>query len=51
MRTQIREGEVHCEAIFFDECGKERSGMVSGEYKTPREAAAALHDKIYENAK
>ena len=51
MRTRIREGEVQCEAIFFDECGKVRSGMVSGDYQTPREAAAALLDKIYENAK
>ena len=51
VRTRIREGELHFEAIFFDECGKPRSGVVSGQYQTPWEAASALLDKIYENAK
>jgi hydroxymethylbilane synthase len=51
IRTRLREGELHCEAIFFDECGKPRSGIISGEYQTPREAASALFEKIYENAK
>ena len=51
IRTRIRERELHCEAIFFDEVGKPRSGIISGEYETPRQAASALLEKIYENAK
>ena len=44
-------GDLCCEAIFFDESEKPRSGIVSGAFHTPREAASALLDKIYETAK
>jgi hydroxymethylbilane synthase len=51
IRTRIRDGELHCEAIFFDERGEPKSGTISGKYETPREAASVLLEKIYENAR
>jgi hydroxymethylbilane synthase len=51
IRARIQEGDVWCEAVFFDESEKPRSGIVSGAFHTPQEAAAALLDKIYETAK
>ena len=51
IRTRIQEGDVWCEAVFFDESEKPRSGIVSGAFHTPQEAASALLDKIYETAK
>jgi hydroxymethylbilane synthase len=51
IRARIQGGDLCCEAIFFDESEKPRSGIVSGTFHTPREAASALLDKIYETAK
>jgi hydroxymethylbilane synthase len=51
IRARIQEGDVWCEAVFFDESEKPRSGIVSGAFHTPQEAASALLDKIYETAK
>jgi len=51
IRARIQGDDLCCEAIFFDESEKPRSGIVSGTFHTPREAASALLDKIYETAK
>jgi hydroxymethylbilane synthase len=51
IRARIQGGDLCCEAIFFDESQKPRSGVVLGTFHTPREAASALLDKIYETAK
>jgi hydroxymethylbilane synthase len=51
IRARIHKGDLCCEAIFFDESEKPRSGIVSGPFHTPKEAASALLDKIYETAK
>ena len=51
IRARIQEGDLWCEAVFFDESEKPRSGIVSGAFHTPQEAASALLDKIYETAK
>jgi hydroxymethylbilane synthase len=51
IRAQIQGANLRCEAIFFDEGEKPRSGIVSGTFRTPREAALTLLDKIYETAK
>jgi len=50
IRARIQGGDLCCEAIFFDESEKPKSGIVSGAFHTPREAASALLDKIYEIA-
>src|SRR5260370_31845695 len=49
--AEIKGDIFHCEAIFFDESEKPRSGIISCAFHTPREAASALLDKIYETAK
>jgi hypothetical protein len=51
IHARIQGGDLCCEAIFFDGSDKPRSGTVSGAFHTPREAASALLNKIYENAK
>jgi hydroxymethylbilane synthase len=51
IRAEIKGDILHCEAIFFDESEKPRSGIISGAFHTPREAASALLDKIYETSK
>src|SRR5258708_16091669 len=51
IHARIQGGDLCCEAIFFDESEKPKSGIVSGAFHTPREAASALLDKIYETAK
>ncbi len=51
IRARIQGSDLCCEAIFFDGSDKPRSGTVSGAFHTPREAASALLDKIYETAK
>ena len=51
IRARLYEGYLCCEAVFFDESEKPRSGIVSGTFRTPEEAASALLDKIYETAK
>jgi hydroxymethylbilane synthase len=51
IRARLYEGCLCCEAVFFDESEKPRSGIVSGTFRTPEEAASALLDKIYETAK
>ncbi len=51
IRARIQGDDLCCEAIFFDESEKPKSGMVSGAFRSPREAASALLEKIYETAK
>jgi porphobilinogen deaminase len=51
IRARVQEGDLRCEAVFFDESEKPRYGIVSGAFHTPQEAASALLDKIYETAK
>jgi hydroxymethylbilane synthase len=51
IRTRIQGNELSCEAIIFDESDKPRFGIVSGEFRTPQEAASALLKRIYETAK
>jgi hydroxymethylbilane synthase len=51
IHARIQGGDLCCEAIFFDGSDKPRSGTVSGAFHTPREAASALLNKIYETAK
>jgi hydroxymethylbilane synthase len=51
IRARVQAGDLRCEAVFFDESGKPRHGIVSGAFHTPQEAASALLDKIYETAK
>ena len=51
IRARIQGDDLCCEAIFFDESEKPRSGIVSGTFHTPQEAASALLDRIYETAK
>ena len=51
IRARNKGENLSCEAIFFDNGEKPRSGIVSGAFHTPKEAAAALLDKIYETAK
>ena len=51
IHARFQGDELCCEAIFFDESKKPRSGRVSGQFHTPREAASALLVKIYETSK
>jgi hydroxymethylbilane synthase len=51
IRARVQEGELSCEAIFFEENEKPRSGFISGAFHTPQEAAEALLNRIYETAK
>jgi hydroxymethylbilane synthase len=51
IRTSLSGNELRCEAVIFDESEKPRSGTVSGEFQTPRAAAAALLNRIYEKGK
>src|SRR6202022_2035982 len=51
LRTSLNGSELRCEAIIFDESDKPRSETLSGEFKTPRAAAAALLNRIYEKGK
>lgn len=51
LRTSLNGSELRCEAIIFDESDEPRFGTVSGEFKTPTAAAAALFDRIYEERK
>jgi len=51
IRTSLVGAELRCEAIIFDESDKPRSGILSGQFDTPRAAASALLSKIYEKGK
>jgi hydroxymethylbilane synthase len=51
IRTSMSGSELRCEAILFDEGGKSRSGTLAGEFETPRAAASALLNRIYEKGK
>jgi hydroxymethylbilane synthase len=51
IRTSWNGGELRCEAIIFDENERPRTGTLSGKYTTPRAAASALLDRIYEKGK
>jgi hydroxymethylbilane synthase len=51
IRTSLSGSELYCEAIVFDESDQPRSGAISGEFKTPLSAAAALLKRIYEKGK
>jgi hydroxymethylbilane synthase len=51
IRTSLAGAELRCEAIIFDESDKPRSGILSGQFDTPRAAASALLSKIYEKGK
>ncbi len=48
IRASLNEGELHCEAIIFDENGRSVSGTLSQKFDEPAAAAAALLKKIYE---
>jgi len=48
IRTSLEGVELRCEAIIFDESAKPRSGTLSGRFSAPKEAAAALLNRIYE---
>jgi hydroxymethylbilane synthase len=51
IRTALDGAELRCEAIVFDENDQPRTGALSGIFTTPRAAASALLDKIYEEGK
>ncbi len=51
IHARLQGDELNCEAIFFDDGEKPRSGKVSGVFHTPREAASALLVKLYETSK
>ncbi|MBV9130843.1 MAG: hydroxymethylbilane synthase [Verrucomicrobia bacterium] len=51
LRTWLKGNELRCEAIIFDASDEPRFGTVSGEFKTPRAAAAALFNRIYDERK
>ena len=48
IRTSLNGSELRCEAIIFDESDRPQFGTLSGEFKTPQAAAAALLNRIYE---
>lgn len=51
IRTSFDGIELHCQAIVFDEHHRSRAGTVSGKFATPRAAASALLERIYEKGK
>jgi hydroxymethylbilane synthase len=51
IRTSLNEAELHCQAIVFDENNRPRTGILSGKFATPRAAATALWETIYEKGK
>jgi hydroxymethylbilane synthase len=51
IRALLKGRELTCEAIIFDESDTPRSGTLRGEFGTPREAASALLNSIYEKGK
>jgi hydroxymethylbilane synthase len=48
IRTSLDGTELHCQAIVFDENNRPRTGTLSGNFPTPRAAATALLERIYE---
>jgi hydroxymethylbilane synthase len=51
IRTSLDGTELHCQAIVFDENNRPRTGTLSGKFTTPRAAATALLERIYEKGK
>jgi len=51
VRARNQGDDFCCEAIYFDRNEKPKTGMISGAFQTPGEAASALLEKIYETAK
>jgi hydroxymethylbilane synthase len=51
IRTFLDGTELRCQAIVFDENDRPRTGTLSGKFTTPRAAASALWEKIYEEGK
>lgn len=51
IRTSLDGTELRCQAIVFDENNRPRTGTLSGKFTTPRAAAAALLERIYEKGK
>jgi hydroxymethylbilane synthase len=51
IRTSLKGAELRCEAIIFDESDQPRSGVLSGRFSAPAEAASALLNNIYEKGK
>jgi hydroxymethylbilane synthase len=51
IRTWLDGAELHCQAIVFDENNRSRAGILSGIFATPRAAATALLERIYEKGK
>jgi hydroxymethylbilane synthase len=51
IRTSLDGLELHCEAIVFDESDEPQTATLSGQFDTPRAAAAALLSRIYEKGK
>jgi hydroxymethylbilane synthase len=51
IRTSLDETELRCQAIVFDENSRPWTGTLSGRFTTPRAAATALLERIYEKGK
>jgi hydroxymethylbilane synthase len=51
IRTSLDGTELRCQAIVFDENNRPRAGNLSGKFTTPRAAATALLERIYEKGK
>jgi hydroxymethylbilane synthase len=51
IRTSLDGTEIHCQAVVFDENNRARTGTLSGKFTTPRAAATALLERIYEKGK
>jgi hydroxymethylbilane synthase len=51
IRTSFDGTELRCQAIVFDENNRPRAGSLSGKFTTPRAAATALLERIYEKGK
>jgi len=51
IRTSLDGAELRCQATVFDENNRPRTGTLSGKFTTPRAAAAALLERIYEKGK
>ena len=51
IRTSLDGTELRCQAIVFDENNRPRTGTLSGKFTTPRAAATALLERIYEKGK
>jgi hydroxymethylbilane synthase len=51
IRTSLDGTELRCQAVVFDEDNRPRTGTLSGKFTTPRAAATALLERIYEKGK